>query len=143
MAELHLVQGPAGAGKSGVTAEMLSSGEVAVVADVTSLWVALSGVTRGPDGRYPVRLDDDPALHLARYVRQVAVRRALTLDINIAVTTSSPDQVEKYRALLDDSDELRARTVSIPEGVARQRLSDPATGELSKECEEAIARWFG
>ena len=57
---LVLIQGPAGGAKSQVAAEMLEAGEVQVLADTTALWAALSGVQRGPDGKYPVRQDDDP-----------------------------------------------------------------------------------
>ena len=53
MAVLHLVEGPAGGGKSQHVDELVEAGTVQVVADTTALWVALSGVKRGADGRYP------------------------------------------------------------------------------------------
>ena len=71
MAELVLVQGPAGAGKSQLATEMLEAGEIDVLADTTALWVALSGVTRGPDGRLPVRPLTDPAKLAALYTKTV------------------------------------------------------------------------
>ncbi|MDE2813318.1 MAG: hypothetical protein OXM01_09850, partial [Gemmatimonadota bacterium] len=44
---------------------MLDAGEVQIVADITELWATIGGYVRGPDGRYPLRLDDDPALAVA------------------------------------------------------------------------------
>ena len=83
---LVLIQGPAGGAKSQVAAEMLEAGEVQVLADTTALWAALSGVQRGPDGKYPVRQDDDPALAVALYVQAVAVRRGLEAGTDVGVT---------------------------------------------------------
>ena len=85
---LILIEGPAGGGKSEVADAMLAAGEVDVIADVTALWAALSGAVRGADGRYPVRLDDDPALRIARYLQRAAVRQALRISVNVAATTS-------------------------------------------------------
>ena len=141
MATLHLVEGPAGAGKSQVTAELVEAGTVAVVADVTALWVALSGVKRGPDGRYPVREDDDPALGTARYLQAVAVRHALEQDADVAVTTSRPGQAARWRHV-STRHTLEVTTVDPGEEVVRQRLALPETGELSPECQRAIDRWF-
>ena len=59
---LILIEGPAGGGKSQLAADLLAAGEITVLADLTALWAALSGAVRGADGRYPIRLADDPAL---------------------------------------------------------------------------------
>ena len=124
--------------------ELLESGEADAQVDLTSLWVALSGVTRDASGRYPVRLDTDPALHLARYLRKVAVRQALVMKIDVVASTTSPAAAETIRALVEEAGEqLRHRTLSIPERVARKRLADPATGKLSRECEEMVRNYYG
>ena len=140
---LTLIDGPPASGKSQLAAELLESGEAAVQVDLTELWAAFAGVVRGPDGRYPIRRADDPALHLARYVRQVATRQSLATGVDVVVTTTSPETTSKIRALVEESNEsLRHRTMSIPEGVARMRLSD-ADGNLSPECEEMLRNYYG
>ena len=141
MAVLHLVEGPAGGGKSQYVAELVAAGTVAIVADVTRLWAAVGGYERGPDGRYPVREDDDPALHTARYLQAVAVRHALEQGADVAVTTSQPGQAARWRHV-STRYTLEVTTVDPGEEVVRQRLELPETGELSPECQRAIDRWF-
>ena len=139
---LVLLQGPAGSGKSQVAAEMLESGEVEVLADVTRLWVALSGVERGADGRYPVREDDDPALATARYVQAVAVRRGLEEGADVAATTSRRGQETRWQRLADDAEtEFAIRTIDPGEDVVIARLAEP-DGALSEPCARAIRRWY-
>lgn len=92
---LILIQGPAGAGKSPLAASMLRAGEAAVP-DVTALWAAFGLHTRGPDRRYPVRADDDPALALAPSEQVSAVRRGLRLGRRMIVTTSRRGQVSRW-----------------------------------------------
>lgn len=140
---LTLVQGPAGSGKSQVAAEMLEAGEVEVLSDVTSLWIALSGVTRGADGRYPVRSDQDPALIVALYVQAVAVRRALEAGAAVAVTTSRRGQAARWQEVAEAvGAAFNVRTVDPGEQVVRARLAD-ADGVVSPECERAVGRWYG
>ena len=139
---LTLVQGPAGGAKSQLVAGLIAADDVDIVSDVTRLWVALSGATRGPDGRYPVRLDGDPALHTARYVQAVAVRRALEDGARVAVTTSRAGEVARWQGVADDAGAAFAvRTVDPGEDVVRARLAE-ADGELSPECNKAIKRWY-
>lgn len=164
MASLHLVQGPAGGGKSAVVRDMLEAGEVQVAADVTALWVALSGVERDPEtGRYPVRLDD-PALHSARVAQTAVASFALREGYDVAVTTSRPNQVERWETLVRERDGARfaVRTVDpgMDEVISRlavegepgvddfeveitRRGIRPVRGHLSDECRKAIARWYG
>ena len=140
---LHLIAGPAGGGKSGVAAAMLAAGEVDVVADVTALWAALSGAVRDENGLYPVRLDDDPALRIARYVQRAAVRQALRNAENVAATTSQRFVEEQWQRLADEElAEFQSRIVDPGRAVVVARLSD-ANGVLSNECARAIARWYG
>ncbi len=146
MAGLLLLRGPAGAGKSQVAAGLLDHGKADVWADFTRLHVALSGVECGPDGRYPVRADDDPLVPLAAYVKAVAVRTALARGFRVVTTTSSADEgeVERAREMATEAGAaLDVRTVDPGEEVVRARLSDPATGELSPQCERAMGRWYG
>lgn len=140
---LILIQGPAAGGKSALAAALLASGEAQILADITALWAALSGATRGADGRYPVRLDDDPALALAQYLQQVAVRQALENGNDVVVTTSRAGQVERWREVADDAaTALEVRTVDPGLEVVSKRLAD-AAGRLSGACAQAIGRWYG
>ena len=138
-----LIQGPAGGAKSQVAAEMLEAGEVQVLADTTALWVALSGVQRGPGGRYPVRQDDDPALAVALYVQTVSARRGLEDGADVAVTTSRRGQETRWRRVADSTGtQFVVRTVDPGEDVVRARLAEP-DGQLSDPCAKAVARWYG
>ena len=140
---LNLIEGPPASGKSQLAAELLESGEAAVQVDLTELWAAFAGVTRDASGRYPIRRADDPALHLARYVRMVATRQSLATGVDVVVTTTTPETAAKIRELVNEANEqLRHRTLSIPELVARERLADPVTGKLSRECEEMVRNYF-
>ena len=141
---LFLLEGPAGGGKSALAASMLSAGEISVLGDITSIWAALSGAQRGPDGRYPVRLDDDPALRVAQYVQRAAIRRALRDGIDAAATTSQAGQAEAWRELAEEVEtEFILRTVDPGRRVVEARLADAATGILSDACRAAISRWYG
>ena len=164
MASLTLVQGPAGGGKSAVVRDLQEAGEVQVAADVTALWAALSGAQRDPEtGRYPVRSDDDPALHAARVVQAAAVGFGLREGYDVAVTTSRPDQVGRWRGMAEEARvPFRIRTVDpgMENVVARLMIvGEPgvddteviieevggrvrARGRLSGPCRKAINRWY-
>ena len=143
MARLTLVEGPAGSGKSQIVAEMLAADELDVVADLTAIWAALRGIERGPDGRYPVRTDDDPAIQsgLAAYVRTVVVRQGLRDDLDVAVTTGTPDTAVRWSEIAEESGAgFAVLTVDPGEAVVRERLT--VDGVLSDECAGAIGRWY-
>ena len=143
MAELVLIEGPAGGGKSQVAQDLLAAGSVQLIADVTQLWAALSGAVRGPDGRYPVRRDDDPALAVALSIRAYAARRGLELDADVAVTAASRGQAQRWAKLADDvGATLSVRTVDPGREVVTERLAE-ADGELSGPCARAVGRWYG
>ena len=131
---LLLVEGPAGSGKSQLVASMLTAGEVDILADLTALWAAVRGIERLPDGRYPVRQDDDPAVRsgLAAYIRAAVVRQALRDDLRTVVTSGTPETATRW---------ARVQTIDPGEEVARQRLAEP-DGTLSAQCARAIARWY-
>ena len=140
---LLLIEGPAGGGKSELLRELLAAGEIDLAADITQLWAATGGHERGPDGRYPVRLETDPALHTARYLQTVAAGFALRQGYTIAVTASQRDQLEKWAAVANRYDApLSVRTVDPGREIVTARLSDPVTGNLSDECDTAISRWY-
>ena len=143
MAVLTVIQGPAGAGKSQLAAEMLAAGEAQILADTTSLWASLGGKERGPDGLYPIRKADDPALHVARFVKETAARQALAQGYDVAVTTSSRGQLRRFSEIAGETDSgFDVRTVDPGESVVRDRLADKK-GNLSEECKQAISRWYG
>ncbi len=135
---VDILRGPAGAGKSQWLEENRNE---RLVLDITRFWVALGLFERGADGKYPLRRSDDPALRLARILKAEAIRAAENLGIDAIVTTSdsSPQEIERLR-------ERGARgqvvTIDPGEGVVRERLADPETGEVSEDCEEAIGRWY-
>lgn len=139
---MTLLAGPAGGGKSQVAARMLEAGEVSAVADVTALWAALSGAQRGPDGKFPERLDNDPALSLARVIQVAAVRQGLEAGGDVAVTTSRRGQVARWQAVATTARaSFRLREVDPGREVARARLADEL-GNLSAACERALGRWY-
>ena len=140
---LYLLEGPAGGGKSQLARDMLDAGQVDLLADVTALWVALSAVTRDSSGRYPVRDNNDPALRAALYLQTTVARYGLREGLKVAVTTSQSGQAARWRALADELDTaMSVMTVDPGEDVARARLADPQTGQLSGDCVFALSRWY-
>ncbi|MDE0474959.1 MAG: AAA family ATPase [Gammaproteobacteria bacterium] len=140
---LHLIQGPAGGGKSQVVRDLVAAGTVQVVADVTRTWAAVGGYERDEDGKYPVREDDDPALFIARYLQVVTVRQALQADVDVAVTASSRGQAAKWIEIADETGKRTLiRTVDPGEATVRRRLADVFGSPLSAECDRAVRRWY-
>ena len=123
---------------------MLAAGEVDVQADYTALWAATRGIEREPDGRYPVRTDADPAVRsgLVTYLRAVAVRQALRVDLRVLVTSGTPKTAVKWSTVAREEGALFSlRTMDPGEAVVRQRLA--VDGVVSDQCEEAVRRWYG
>ncbi len=129
---LDILRGPAGAGKS----QEIEPGTLR--ADLTAIWAALYGYTRGPDGRYPERSTTEAAV--AAYVKAAIVRHAAREGLSGVVTTSdsSPAAVERLR---EQGATGQVRTIDPGEPVVRQRLSGP-DGDVSPACETAIRRWY-
>ena len=130
------VVGPAGAGKSQYIAASIRPGWV--VLDFTGLYVALSGVQRGPDGKFPERVAGDPLLPMTSAIKAVALSMAVERELDGFVTSSARDDVPTLERITG-----RLAVVIDPgESVIRARLADAVTGELSSECSAALARWY-
>lgn len=131
------IVGPAGAGKSQVIAAERRPGDVLI--DFTLLYAALSGAVRGPDGTYPEREAGDPLLPLVAAVKAFALQQAVDRELDGHVTSSARGEVES----LERRTGRPARVVDPGEDTVISRLVDPDTGDLSEECGEAAARWYG
>ena len=137
---IDIVRGPAGAGKSQYVASRL--GTAAVWIDFTRLFVALTGQERDPEtGRFPVRHSGDGRIALTQAVKEYALREASRRGFSGFVTVSD-SRSAVVRELQASGADGEVHTIVLPRGVLRSRLSDPVTGELSAECENALARWF-
>ena len=135
--------GPAGAGKSGRSRRMLAGGEADLVVDFTALYVALAGVERDGEGRYPVREDSDPLLPLVHAARAFVVAEALRRGFRTLRTSSSSTDADADRATAKrHGAEYRQIVVDPGEDTIRARLSDPETGALSAQCSTAVRRWY-
>ena len=136
-----LLSGPAGAGKSSVADDLVrNADEPTILADFTGLVVCMLAHQRQADGRYPLR--PSWVLPLAEYMRRELIDEARRRGIRV-VATNSDGNADRRRALLDRiGAPARERIVDPGRDVVRARLSDPATGELSDACRQAIARWY-
>ena len=139
-----LISGPAGANKSLAARQLLTewraAGRLGVQSDFQSIYLALSGDVRGPDGRYPLR--DDRLLSLTEYLRTVLTRAADERGISV-VATNSDGAPERRRALLERlGGDASERVIDPGETVVRNRLSHPITGEVSQACNAAVDRWY-
>ena len=134
-----IVRGPAGAGKSGYVERERRPGEL--LADFTMLYAAVAGVTRGPDGRYPVRQDTDPLIPIVAAIKAFVVREAARRGLRGYVTTSSsaPGELARLREL--GASDAAPITLDPGESVVRARLAGD-DGELSEQCRLALARWY-
>lgn len=143
--KLTLFEGPPGSGKSQRVREAIQDNEIDVASDFTSLWAAVRQVQRGPDGKYPIRKDDDPALtegYLSA-LQTAAVTLALRRGMRVAVTSGTSGTAEKWaeRAGVQGAS-FAVRTYDPGETVVKARLADES-GELPEECQQAVRRWYG
>lgn len=140
MPDRILVSGPAGGGKSQVADALLADAqEPTVLADFQAVYVALTGVQRGPDGRYPLR--DRDLLPVTEYVRQAIITGAVGRGLGVIVTNSD-SRSSRRNSLLDRLGQgATERVVDPGEDVVRERLADD-DGELSEACGRAIRRWY-
>ena len=137
-----LLSGPAGAGKSQLARELREeSTEPTVLADFQSLYAALTGDTRGPDGRYPLR--DERLLPATEYLRRAVIGAAVSRGLRVVATNSDGDPDRRAFLLGELGEGAEERLIDPGREVVAARLSDPATGELSDECALAMDRWYG
>ena len=113
---------------------------VVVLADFQSLYAAVTGDVRGPDGRYPLR--DDRLLPTVEYLRRAVITAAAARDISVIATNSDGDPERRAFLLTQLGAGATERIVDPGIDVVSARLSDPETGELSGACDSAINRWY-
>lgn len=138
----RLISGPAGAGKSQVARERREHNDgPAVIADFQSIYAALAGDVRGPDGTFPAR--DERLLPTVEYVRRAVITAAVAREIDVIVTNSDgdPDRRRKLLSLLPEGSE--EEIVDPGEEVVKARLASRRTGRLSQACASAVNRWYG
>lgn len=136
------IAGPVAGGKSQVAQEMISAGEADLIADTSSVWAAIGAKVRGPDGRYPVRDDDDLLLPLALYLKITVARQGLERDLRVVKTSSTPTDLPRDRALASEfGASFREIVVDPGEDVVRDRLRGE-DGDVSEACEQALGHWY-
>ena len=136
-----LLSGPAGGGKSQLSRDLLRNAtEPTVQADFQSIVVALLGLERGPNGKYPVR--PEWILGLAEAVRQSVVSFATAREISIIITNSDGSPVRRASLLARLVPGSIERVVDPGIDVVSARLADEITGALSDDCNDAVNRWY-
>ena len=137
-----LLSGPAGAGKSQEAAAQRQAADgLMVISDFQSIYAALTGDQRGPDGRYPIR--DDRLLPLTEHLRREVIDAARDADIAVIATNSDGDATRRSEMLDRLGPAASEQVVDPGEDEVTRRLSDRRTGRLSAECGKAINRWYG
>ena len=141
MADSLLISGPAGAAKSEVAREVLASATgLSIAADFQAIYSAMLLLERGPDGRYPARVE--ALLPLTEYVRRAVISGARSREIGIIATNSDGDPARRALLLSELGAGATERIIDPGEDIVRARLADPVTGNLSPDCGQAISRWY-
>ena len=137
-----LLSGPAGSGKSQEARRLRDENPgPAVIADFQSLYAAIAGDVRGPDGTFPQR---DPALlPTAEYVRRAVITAAVSRQIDVIATNSDGSLTRRAQLLEQLGAGAEERVIDPGEEVVKSRLSSRRTGRLSGACSQAIGRWYG
>ena len=139
-----LISGPAGAGKTeAAREEMAARLTPAVMVDFQTLYAALLGIMRLPNGRYPERLERDAyALSLAEYQRHAIITGATQREIDVITTNSDGSPARRQRLLGLLGPGAVERVIDPGRAVIEARLSDSITGVLSQQCKDAEGRWY-
>ena len=136
-----LLSGPAGSGKSQEAKRLLDENpELGAIIDFQSLYVALSGDTRGPDGLYPYR--NEALLPIVEYLRRAALTAAREREIDVIATNSDGDPERRAFLLQELGAGATERVIDPGKAVVSARLADPISGDLSPQCGAAIGRWY-
>ena len=133
------IVGPAGGGKSQYIEAHRRPGDVLI--DFTAIYVALSGVTRGADGKYPEREPGDPLVPMVAALRNIALAQAVDRELNGYVTSASRAEVGRLEKLtrqpatvLDPGEQtIIARLSEVPSGGGRAAIGE--------SCATAAGRW--
>ena len=137
-----LLSGPAGAGKSQVAAALAAEATTpTVIADFQAITVAVLGHTRRPDGSYPKR--PTWALPLIERIRRTVIDDATAREFNVIATNSDGSEARRASLLGRLGPGSTERVIDPGRAVVEARLTDPATGVLEPDCEQAIGRWYG
>ena len=136
-----LISGPAGASKSAIARRLLAeSAGLAAIADFQSVYRALTDVERDRGGRYPLR--NEGLLPLTEYVRRAIIGGAVARGITVIATNSDGDPERRAFLLGQLGTGATERVIDPGRNIVEARLSDPETGVLSPECDQAVGRWY-
>ena len=138
-----LLSGPAGSGKSQEARQLLNAAAGPMVAsDFQSLLAALLLLERGPDGRYPQRLESQASwlLPLTEALRQTVITFAEERQIDIVATNSDGSPARRAYLLSRLGPGATERILDPGIDVVTERLA--VNGELSDQCGQAISRWY-
>ena len=141
-----LLSGPAGGGKSALAREILVTlARPGAVIDFQEIYAMLAGIQRDPiTGRYPPRLpENDFLLPLAEYIRRAAMTAALVQDLDIVVTNSDGDPTRRAFLLSLLSPGSREQVLDPGITVVTRHLTLPGETEPSRQCKDAMQRWYG
>ncbi len=134
------VVGPAGGGKSQYIEANRRPGDVLI--DFTAIYVALSGVTRGADGKYPEREEGDPLVPLTAALRNIALAHAVEQELDGFVTSASRRDVPRLERVTGQT----ATIIDPGEQTIIARLSEVPSGggraAIGESCATAAGRWY-
>ena len=114
-----------------------------VAADFQAILAALTLLSRGPDGRYPQRLDSQAAwlLPMTEAIRQTVITFAGERGIDVVATNSDGSPARRGYLLSRLGQSSIERVIDPGLDIVTERLTGP-DGVLSGQCSEAIDRWY-
>ena len=118
----------------------MESAELSAIADFQLVYRALTDVERDRGGRYPLR--NEGLLPLTEYVRRAIISGAVARGITVIATNSDGDPERRAFLLGQLGAGATERIVDPGRNIVEARLSDPETGVLSPECDQAVGRWY-